>query len=141
MTPVARRVVLVAGVVLVALAIATSLALGTIGWAAVGFGVMTDCTNEYSCSASGCPPCETASRWLMLGGLTQLGLAVAGVVVLVRAVSAARAHRRPTNLVVAGALLLAISLGAITVTTSAAQGSYCRVGSPDDEDGYCATDD
>ncbi len=141
MTPVVRRVVLVAGVALVVLAVATCLALGTIGWAAVGFGVMTDCTNEYSCSTAGCPPCAATSRWITLGGLTQLGLAVVGVVVLVRAVSAARVHRRPAVLVVAGVLLLATSLVTLAVTTAAARGSYCRVASPGDEDGSCATGD
>ncbi|HEY0904154.1 MAG TPA: hypothetical protein VGE14_09720 [Marmoricola sp.] len=137
MTPVARQVVLVAGVVLVALAIATSLALGTIGWAAVGFGVMTDCTNEYSCTSTGCPPCDTASRWITTGGIAQLGLALAGVVVLVRGLRTARTR---AALPLMGVLLLASSAGVITVTTSAAQASYCRVDSPGYEQSYCSTD-
>lgn len=137
MTPVARRVVQVAGVVLVVLAIATSLALGTIGWAAVGFGVMTDCTNEYSCSSTGCSPCDTASRWITAGGIAQLGLALAGVVVLVRELRPARA---PAVLPIAGVVLLAASMGTIAVTTSAADASYCRMGSPGHAESDCSTD-
>ena len=138
MTPVARRATLVAGVVLVVLAIATSLVLGTLGWFAVGFGVMTDCTNEYSCSSTGCSPCATASRWITAGGVAQLGLAVAGVVILVRALRTARGR---TALPVAGVVLLAVSAGTMALTTSAANASYCRVDSPGYAESYCSTDD
>lgn len=141
MTPVADRVGLVVGVVLVALAIATSLALGTLGWVVVGMGVMTDCTTDYSCSASGCAPCAATSRWITVGGLAQLALAVAGVVVLVRAIATTRERRRAAVLPLAGALLLATSLATVAVTTVAAQASYCREGTPGYEDSYCSTDD
>jgi hypothetical protein len=98
---------------------------------------MTDCTNEYSCSSTGCPPCDTASRWITTGGIAQLGLALAGVVLLVRGLRTARAR---AALPLMGVLLLASSAGAIAVTTSAAQASYCRVDSPGHEQSHCSTD-
>lgn len=138
MTPVARRVALVAGVVLVALAIATSVVLGTLGWFVVGLGVMTDCTNDYSCSSTGCAPCAATSRWITAGGITQLALAVSGAVVLVRAMGTGRGR---AGLPLVGVALLAASAGTIVATTSAAEASYCRPGTPGYVESYCSTDD
>lgn len=75
----------VAATALVPLAVATSIVLGTAGWFAVGFATMTDCTNSYSCSPAGCPPCTATGRWINAGGLAQWALTGAGVAVLVRA--------------------------------------------------------
>jgi hypothetical protein len=33
--------------------------LATLGSSSVGFGVMTNCTDTHSCTATGCTPCET----------------------------------------------------------------------------------
>ena len=79
-----QRVLTVVGVVLVVLGIVMSMLLGTLGWFAVGFGIMTDCTNNYSCTETGCAPCDTTATWINAGGIIQLGLAVAGVALLVR---------------------------------------------------------
>jgi len=48
------------GVAAMAIGLAVPLFLGTAGFLAVGFGTMTDCTNNYSCTSSGCPPCDQA---------------------------------------------------------------------------------
>ena len=128
---------LLGGTVLLVLAILASAVLGTLGWFAVGFGVLTDCTNEYSCTDTGCAPCDTASRWITTGGLTQLALVVVGVLVLVRGRRAAR----PGTLVLGGVVLIAASLATLAGTTSAARDSYCRVGSPGYDASYCSTDD
>ncbi len=60
-----------AGLIVVWIAIGTSLLLGTFGWFAVGFGMMTDCTDNYSCSQTGCAPCATTGRWITVDALTQ----------------------------------------------------------------------
>lgn len=131
------RLLTVTGTVLLVLAVLVSAVLGTLGWFAVGFGVLTDCTNEYSCTDTGCAPCDTASRWITAGGLTQLALVVAGVLVLVRG----RRVARPGTLVVVGIVLLAAAFATLAGTTSAARDSYCRAGSPGYAASYCSTDD
>src|SRR4051795_6101993 len=78
--------VLVAATALLMLAIATCLLLGTIGWFAIGFGVMTDCTDAYSSSTTFRSPCATTGLWLNAGALAQQLLAATGVGVLVRGV-------------------------------------------------------
>ncbi|HYF73441.1 MAG TPA: hypothetical protein VD864_11510 [Nocardioides sp.] len=115
-----RRVVLVGGIVLVGLAILTSAVLGTLGWFAVGFGVMTDCTNQYSCSDTGCGPCDRAEAWLGAGAALQMVLVVTGTLILLRGVLG----RRPALLTTAGAILLAVSVLTIVATTSGARASY-----------------
>ena len=57
--------------------------LATIGSFGVGFGVMTSCTNTYSCTSTGCAPCATTETWLVSGWIGQ-GLLLAGGVVLRR---------------------------------------------------------
>jgi len=132
-----RSAVRVVGVVVVSVAIATSLVLGTVGWFAVGFGMMTDCTNNYSCTETGCSPCSATERWINLGGAAQLLLAVVGGVVLVAGLRA----RLRTALVVGGAALLATSVLTVVGTTWRAQESYCRPGTPGYATSYCAVGD
>jgi hypothetical protein len=127
----------VAGVALVSVAIGTCLMLGTFGWFALGFGMMTDCTNNYGCTETGCTPCATTGRWINAGGLAQLVLAGIGVVVVVLGL---RANQR-AFLVVVGAALLAMSTLTIVGTTWRAQESYCQPGTPGYISSYCSTDD
>ena len=42
-------------------ALAVVLFLATVGSFGIGFGVMTNCTNTYSCTSTGCEPCATTS--------------------------------------------------------------------------------
>ena len=90
--------------------------LATLGSFGVGFGVMTDCTNTYSCTATGCTPCETTEAWLVTGWVGQGLLLVAGGVL---AVLAAR-RRRPSAVRVAAKLLGPLSLALIVATTALA---------------------
>ncbi len=124
----------VAGVILASVAIGTCLLLGTFGWFAVGFGVMTDCTDDYGCSSTGCSPCANAGRWINLGGITQLVLAGAGFAVLVRAWRAKRAR----HLSLWGAALLAASVLIVAGTTWRAQDSYCQPGTAGYARSYCS---
>ena len=103
----------VAGIVLLTLAIGTALLLGTLGWLVVGFGTMTDCTNDYSCSSTGCPPCATAGRWINAGGIIQWVIAGGAVAILVRGLRAGR----PSHLLIGGATLLSMSVLTVVATT------------------------
>lgn len=131
-----RRVRSVAGVALVSLAIGTCVLLGTLGWFVVGFGTMTDCTTNYSCTETGCAPCASAARWINVGGLAQLGLAGAGIAALVRGLR----RRRPATLLLGGATILAMSVLTALGTTWLAQESYCQPGTPGYARSYCAVE-
>jgi hypothetical protein len=117
-------------------AIAVSLVLGTVGWFFVGFGVMTDCTNDYSCGSGGCSPCATTGRLINVGGVVQLLLAAAGVAVLVRGLRG----RRSGSLARGGAVVLVASVVVFAGSTTLAQRSYCRPGSAGYDESYCAAD-
>ena len=90
--------------------------LATIGSVGVGFGVLTNCTTTYSCTATGCPPCATTSAWLSAGWIGQGLLLLAGVVLVVLA-----ALGRRLRAVRLGALALGpLSVALIVVTTALA---------------------
>ncbi|HET7327597.1 MAG TPA: hypothetical protein VFJ14_09975 [Nocardioidaceae bacterium] len=127
----------IAGIVLVSVAIGTCLLLGTFGWFAVGFSMMTDCTNNYNCTATSCTPCATTGRWINAGGIAQWVLAGMGVVVLRTGM---RAKQR-AYLVGGGGMLLAMSVLTIAGTTWLAQESYCQPGTPGYISSYCSTAD
>lgn len=133
-TRVMNRTINVAGIVLVLVAIATCLLLGTFGWFAVGFTTMTDCTNNYSCSQTGCKPCVTTSRWITGGAAAQWLLAATGVAVLIRGTRV----KQPTYLEIGGAVLLAVSAMVFVGTTWRAQESYCQPGSSGYNRSYCS---
>jgi purine-cytosine permease-like protein len=107
----------------IGVAVGLCLVLGTLGWFAVGFAVMTDCTNAYLCDETGCPPCDTTASWINVGGVSQLVLAAVGIAVL--AVSG-RPRRSTIVLSVAAACLLPLSLVVAVATTTRAQDSYCQ---------------
>ena len=94
--------------------LAVVLFLATLGSVGAGFGVMTDCTNAYDCTVTGCAPCRAANSWLTAGWLAQGGLLLAGVVLAVLA-----ARRRRLRAVRLGALLLGPSSVALFVVTTA----------------------
>jgi len=56
------KTLFVSAIALVMVAIAMCLLFGTIGWFAVGFAVLTDCTNNHDCSTTNCAPCRTTGR-------------------------------------------------------------------------------
>jgi hypothetical protein len=127
----------ITAIALLTVAIGICFLFGTVGWFTVGFGVMTDCTNNYSCSSTGCSPCATTGRWINGGGLAQLLLAGGGVAVLIRGLRT----RRSGRMALGGAVLLMSSALVFAGTTWLAQGSYCQPGSPGYRDSYCSTDD
>lgn len=87
----------------------------------LGFGVVTDCTNEYSCTETGCTPCATAGRWLRIGWAFQ-GLLLLGAIVLT---VLAGGRRLRTQVIATAALAICLaSLAGIFVTGVGASGSY-----------------
>ena len=96
------------------ISLAVVLFLATIGSLGVGFGVLTNCTNTYSCTSTGCPPCTTTSAWLNAGWIGQVVLLLAAVVLVVLA-----ARRRALRAVRLGALVLAPLGIALVVATTA----------------------
>lgn len=127
---------IVGSVVLVSVAIATSLTLGTLGWFAVGLSTMTACTNDYSCSTTGCEPCAATGRWINAGGLVQWMLAGAGGAALSRR----RLRERPGTLAITGMALLTFSVLVVVGSTWAAQASYCRPGTSGYDGSYCSVE-
>lgn len=94
--------------------------LATMGSFGAGFGLMTDCTNTYSCTVTGCPPCETTSAWLNAGWIGQGALLLGGVVL---AVLAARG-RRPGTVRAAALVLGPLAVALFVVTTGFAVAAY-----------------
>ncbi len=124
------------GLVLLSFAIAVCFLFGTLGWFSIGFGMMTDCTNNYNCTTTGCEPCAHAGRWINAGGIAQWVLAVLGVVVLVRGVRA----KRWGQLMFGGAAIVVISVLTLVGTTWRANESFCQPGTPGYQASYCSTD-
>ena len=124
-----------ARIVPLSVAITICLLFGTLGWFMVGFGLMTDCTNNYSCTETGCAPCATSGRWINAGAIAQFVLAGVGVVLMRRLRAPGRAY-----LAFGGTALLVMSVLTIVGTTWRAQESYCQ---PDDGyySPYCAIED
>ena len=100
--------------------LAVVLVLTTVGSFGAGFGVMTDCTNEYSCTVTACAPCATANTWLTTGWIGQGLLLLAGLVLAVLA-----GRRTGHRAVRVGALLLTpASVALFALTTTLAVGSF-----------------
>ena len=105
--------------------------LGTFGYAAVGMGVMTDCTTYYE---ECCEPCAPASHWLLAGALFQ-GAIVVTVAVLWR--WSARFGLRQRSMAAVGVTALVLSVMAIVLSDAAASNAYCRPGTTGYERSYC----
>ena len=102
------------------ISLAVVLLLATIGSFAVGFGVMTGCTNTYSCTTVSCRPCAATSTWLSVGWAVQGVLLVVAVTLTVLGVRGIRLHA-----VRLGAWLLgSVSIALMAGTTWLAVRSY-----------------
>lgn len=94
--------------------------LATMGSFGAGFGLMTDCTNTYSCTVTGCPPCETTNAWLNAGWIGQGALLLGGVVLAALAAT----RRRPRAVRLAALLLGPLGVALFVVTTGFAVAAY-----------------
>jgi hypothetical protein len=121
------------------LTVVATLLLATIGSFMIGFGMMTDCTNNYSCDTTGCAPCEATTRWLNAGWVAQAVLFAASVALLFPVM---RRYRWSTVTGAALAILTA-SVATFVGTTWAADRSYCQPGdttrSANGPPNYCRT--
>jgi hypothetical protein len=97
-------------------ALAVVLFLATVGSPGVGFGVMTNCTNTYSCTSTGCEPCATTSAWLTAGWIGQGVLLLVAVALVVLAVR----HRRLPAVRATALVLTPLSVALVVVTTALA---------------------
>src|SRR3954469_8498520 len=93
----------------VVLAVLVPLLLGTAVVFGVGFGVMTACTDTYSCTATGCAPCRSASSWLNGGWAAQ------GVLLIAALALGATARRglRPASVCAVGVVIVGLSVLAL----------------------------
>jgi hypothetical protein len=97
-------------------ALAVVLFQATVGSLGVGFGVMTGCTNTYSCTSTGCQPCATTSAWLTAGWIGQGVLLLVAVALVVLALR----HRRLPAVRAAALALTPLSVALLVVTTALA---------------------
>ena len=97
-------------------ALAVVLFLATVGSLGVGFGVMTDCTDTYSCTSNGCQPCATTSAWLTAGWIGQGVLLLVAVALVVLAAR----RRRPAAVRATALVLPPLSVALLVVTTALA---------------------
>jgi hypothetical protein len=97
-------------------ALTVVLFLATVGSLGVGFGVMTNCTNTYSCTSTGCEPCATTSAWLTAGWIGQGVLLLVAVALVVLAVG----HRRLPAVRATALVLTPLSVALVVVTTALA---------------------
>jgi hypothetical protein len=96
------------------------LLVATLGSFAVGFGVMTACTNDFSCTSTGCAPCAATGDWLSLGWIGQGVLVVAGLLLAVLTSRGIRLRAVRRLALVLGPASVAL----IVATTALAVGSY-----------------
>ena len=109
--------------------------LATAGSFVLGFGVMTGCTNAYSCSTSGCGPCSLTSSLLVGGWVLQGVLLVVALALLLPGVVRRLSSRR---LVALALLVPLVSVLAFAGVSWAAERSYCRPDQdPGDRGDYC----
>jgi hypothetical protein len=104
----------------VVLAVLVPLLLGTAVVFGVGFGVMTACTDTYSCTVTGCAPCRSTSSWLNAGWAAQGVLLIAAVALA----ATARRGLGPAVVRTATFAIVCLSVLAIVVTTALAVHSY-----------------
>jgi fructose-specific phosphotransferase system IIC component len=115
-----RWVLVVAG----GLALVVTGLLATLGSFGANMAVMTDCTNSYDCSGSGCAPCDTTAAWLTSGWVVQGVLLVAAVAAMI----AISRRRRPRLAATCAVIVVALAVGSFALTTSRASRSYCQPG-------------
>jgi hypothetical protein len=123
-------------------AVCVTAVMGTVVSLGQGFAVMTDCTDRYDCTSSGCAPCSTASHWVDGGWIGQGVLLFAAIVLIVLARRAVRAAAGPdvgVRVGVSAVLVVALSVGLFVVTDHEASTSYCRPGEslPPGVTSYC----
>jgi lysylphosphatidylglycerol synthetase-like protein (DUF2156 family) len=105
----------------VAVAVVVPFLAATLVSLGLGFTVMTDCTNAYDCTQTGCAPCQSADMWLAVGTGTQAVLLITAILLAVFAAL----RRWDWRLVVFISLAIsALSVATVFATTAVAHSSY-----------------
>ncbi|WP_460800066.1 hypothetical protein [Nocardioides pacificus] len=111
--------------------------LATLGSLGLAFAVMTDCTNNYSCSPAHCSPCASAN-FLVTGGWILQGVLFA--VALALWLPPVVRRMRARTLAVVALVVPLVAVLAFGGIAWAAQGSYCRPGQvAEGYEDYCGT--
>lgn len=95
--------------------------LGSLGFFVVGFGVGSNCTDQFDCGRDTCAPCASSFSWINAGAIGQWALVVAVIVLLIVGL------RRPfLRRIMAIGLwgVVPVSWGWIAVSTAVAQRSF-----------------
>ena len=109
--------------------------LATIGSFGLGFAVMTECSNTYSCSSTGCGPCSATSALLVSSWVLQGVLFVVALALLLPPVVRRLTERRVLALALVVPLVSAVAFAGVSL---AADLTYCRPGQDDGGRGdYC----
>ncbi|WP_104106981.1 hypothetical protein [Nocardioides sp. 616] len=110
-----------------------ALALGTVGIFLAGFGIINDCTTNYSVSSLWSSPCAAAEGWLWAGSLGQLVILCLSLWWLART-----ARGRVRGALALPVLVAAVSAAWFAGAVWAAGSSYCQPG--DTRASYCDVD-
>lgn len=106
---------------LIAVPIAVAVVLGTLGTFLFGFGLKTQCTNEFSCTVDSCPSvCDRVDLavWVNLAGQLALAVALAAAAV----VGTRKERSRPVALAIAG-LVASVALFVVSAAFAASWSS------------------
>jgi hypothetical protein len=95
--------------------------LGSLGFFVVGFGVGSNCTDQFDCGRDTCAPCASSFSWVNAGAIGQWVLVIAVIVLLIVGL------RRPLlRRIMAVGLwgVVPVSCAWIAVSTGVAQRSF-----------------
>ncbi len=87
----------------------------------VGFGVMSNCTDQFDCGSDTCAPCATAGSWINAGAIGQWALVIAVIVLLILGL---RQPVRRLAMAISLWALIPLSCGWIALSTAVAQRSF-----------------
>jgi hypothetical protein len=95
--------------------------LGTLGYVVAGFGVISNCTDQFDCGSDTCAPCAAAGSWINAGAIGQWALVMAVVVLVILAL---RQPGRRLGMAISLWAVIPVSCGWIALSTSVAQRSF-----------------
>jgi hypothetical protein len=95
--------------------------LGSLGFFVVGFGVGSNCTDQFDCGRDTCAPCAASLSWINAGAIGQWALVIAVIVLLITGLRQP-SLRKITAIVLWG--VIPVSCGWIAMSTTVAQWSF-----------------
>ena len=95
--------------------------LGSVGWWGAGFGVISSCTDHFSCVIDTCAPCATANYWIDAGAIGQWIFVIGAFVLLMLGMK--RPRWRPV-VVIASIAIMPLSIAWINISSNIALHSF-----------------